>query len=141
MTFIELLPFFIAFGVTVVSGLVLTKQTGLPGVTTGIIALTFGIISFALYRPALGKLCSWLESKRTKQEKQERETRIYQHFDPAKGYPVGNDLYYECLTCGNVIPSMSKKNVRCACRNVAIDAASGRLTIQSNEKIKLFSHS
>ncbi|HXR03249.1 MAG TPA: hypothetical protein VN836_00900 [Verrucomicrobiae bacterium] len=141
MTFVELLPFFIAVGVAVVSGLVLTKQTGFSGVTAGIIALTFGIIAFVSYRPALGKLCSWLERKRTKQEKQERATRIYQHFDPANGYPVGNDLYYECLTCGNVIPSTSKKNVRCACRNVAIDAAAGRLTVQSNEKIKLFSHS
>ncbi len=26
--------------------------------------------------------------------------------NPSAGYPVGHDLYYECLRCGDVIPSL-----------------------------------
>ena len=65
--------------------------------------------------------------------------KSYHSFDPAKGYPAGDNLYYECLKCGDVIPSMPDDDIHCKCRNIMIDVGFSRLTIQDHKQAKLFS--
>ncbi len=50
-------------------------------------------------------------------------------FNPAQGYPAGDDLYYECLKCGELIPSFPQDNISCKCANISIDKDYGRMTI------------
>src|ERR1035438_110204 len=103
MTFIEQIPFLIAISIAVLSGLFLKKVIGLSQVSSTVIAVIFGIAFLVFFRPALEKLTSWLARRSAKKEKQERESRIYQNFDHAKDYPTGKDIYFECVTCGNII--------------------------------------
>ena len=66
------------------------------------------------------------------------KNREYLTFDPSKGYPTGTDLYYECLKCGDVIPSMPGHNTHCKCRNIMLDNDYGRLSIGDHSKLRLF---
>ena len=138
MTIIELFPWLLAIVVALLSARAL-ERVGLPGVWAWIAALALGIASFVAYWLALRRLASWSEHRRTEREKWEREHREYREFDPVKSYPVGKNLYYECLTCGNAIPSMPKRSVSCACRNITVEPATSRLTVQNHGKVKLFS--
>jgi len=65
-------------------------------------------------------------------------TRIYRSFDPNIGYPVGKNLYYECLRCGDVLPSEPEDGTRCTCRNILIDVDAGRISIEDHALVKLF---
>jgi len=65
--------------------------------------------------------------------------RKYQTIEPDKGYPAGKNLYYECLVCGDVIPSRPDDDLSCKCRNIMIDVGYGRLKIQDHTKARLFS--
>lgn len=65
-------------------------------------------------------------------------TRSYLHFDPAAGYPAGNNVYYECLKCGDIIPSQPKDCANCKCRNIMIDVDYGRVKIQYPAQLKVF---
>ena len=67
------------------------------------------------------------------------QQKRYISFDPAEGYPTGDDLFYECLTCGQSLPSWPKKNGSCECRNIRIDVDYGRIAINDHAKIRLFS--
>ena len=69
----------------------------------------------------------------------ENTKRSYRSFDSAKGYPAGKKLYYECLKCGDVIPSMPDDDIHCKCRNIMVDIGFSRLTIQDHSQAKLFS--
>ncbi|EEF61347.1 hypothetical protein Cflav_PD4368 [Pedosphaera parvula Ellin514] len=138
MTIFELFPFFIAIGVAAVAGSLLANKTGLSTVWVWTIAALLGIASIGANRLTLGKLASWLDQRKWRKEKWERENRKYREFDAAKTYVGEKNLYYQCLTCGNAIPTMPKKDVTCKCGNITVDA-SGRLTVQNQEKIKLFS--
>ena len=66
--------------------------------------------------------------------------RIYHSFNPSSGYPAGNDLFYECLKCGEVIPSLPKDSIACSCRNLSIDVDYGRVSIKDHNLVKLFSY-
>lgn len=70
-----------------------------------------------------------------------KPARTYYDYDPATGYPAGSDLYYECLKCGDVIPSKPPDSTACSCRNIMIDVDYGRLKIQDHSKAKLCSFS
>ena len=72
-----------------------------------------------------------------------KENAPKQHvaFDPKLGYPRGPHLFYECLECGGVLPSMPKDNDCCACYNIRIDVDAGRLAVKDGTKLKLFSRS
>jgi hypothetical protein len=59
--------------------------------------------------------------------------RTYISFDPSRGWPAGSTVYYECLHCGEVIPSLPPDSIDCACGNIGIDVDYGRLS--SDEKI------
>lgn len=68
-----------------------------------------------------------------------KEKRFYRSFNPEINYPTGNDLFYECCICGDVLPSLPKDNVSCSCRNIMIDIDYGRISIKKHEQAKLFS--
>lgn len=69
-----------------------------------------------------------------------QRTRIYHDYNPAAGYPAGSNLYYECLGCGDIVPSQPPDSVACKCRNIMIDFDYGRLKIQDALTTKLFSY-
>ncbi|MCD4824437.1 MAG: hypothetical protein K8S55_07510 [Phycisphaerae bacterium] len=65
--------------------------------------------------------------------------RQYHQFNPSKGFPASKSLSYECLNCGEVIPSLPEDSVHCTCRNIMIDADYGRISIQEPDLVRLFS--
>ena len=68
-----------------------------------------------------------------------KQNREYHIFNPQKGYPTGRNLYYECMRCGEVIPSIPNDSIICKCRNIAIDVDYGRISIKDHSLIRLFS--
>jgi hypothetical protein len=138
MTLLELLPWLFAFCVAALTGTLLTRS-GPFGPAAWVLALAAGVASFAAYWAALKYLDNWLERRRVRMEKWEREHREYQNFDSAKPPPPRKNLFYECGVCGNVIPSTARKSVSCICRNITIDADSHRIEIRDHAKVKLFS--
>jgi len=67
-----------------------------------------------------------------------KNDREYLTFNPAKGYPADKTLFYECLDCNEVVPSMPNDNAHCKCRNIMIDIDYGRIDIQDVNKVRLF---
>lgn len=65
----------------------------------------------------------------------------YMQFDPNEGYPVGDNLFYECLSCGETVPSLPPDSTHCRCRNIMIDVDYGRISIQDHSLIRLYSKS
>lgn len=66
------------------------------------------------------------------------ENRKYFTFNPERGYPKGKNIYYECVTCGAVIPSVPPDNVGCRCGNIFVDVDSGRVAVTDVEKMRAF---
>lgn len=64
--------------------------------------------------------------------------RTYISLDPAKGWPAGSDVYYECLRCGEVIPSLPAGSRECACGNIAIDVEYGRFVTDDVSQVRAF---
>lgn len=138
MTSIELFPWLFALCVTLLSAAFL-RRFGVPNVWALSTGLVLGIVSWLSYVFGGKRLLSWLEQKKTERENAEKDRRVYQAFDPAKEYPASKNLFYECPVCGNAIPSLPKKSVGCKCRNILINASSGRIEIRDRAKVKLFS--
>jgi hypothetical protein len=69
----------------------------------------------------------------------ENKKRSYHNFNPVNGYPAGSNLFYECLRCGEIVPSRPSDSTHCKCRNIMIDVDYGRIKIQDHAQIKLFS--
>ena len=63
--------------------------------------------------------------------------RIYIDFDPSKGFPAGKSLYYECLRCGELIPSIPDNFASCECGNLRIDGDAGRVSASDESKLRL----
>jgi hypothetical protein len=131
-----LFPLAIAVGVMLFSWRLLEDRVG---AWIWVVAPAAGIGFWVLYGVALRIIGAALDRRNAKREKRLDEHKRYQSFNPADGYPVGKDLYYECLVCGNVVPSLSKKNVRCRCRNILVDSNYTRVEIREQAKVKLFS--
>ena len=68
-----------------------------------------------------------------------KPVRKYQAIEPDKGYPAGKNLYYECLVCGDVIPSIPDDDTSCKCRNIMIDVGFSRMVIDDPKKARFFS--
>ena len=51
--------------------------------------------------------------------------------------PKDQGLYYRCLDCGGIIPSVPAKNIGCECGNVFIDKDYWRLIIADLSKIEV----
>jgi hypothetical protein len=141
MTIFEFFPWFIAIGITVVSAVLLVNKAGVPSLLAWIIALALGFVSWASYWLVLKRLSSRFHQRRDKNSRRELEKRTYQELDAAKNYPVAENLYYECLVCGNVLPSMPRENASCMCRNILVNASLGRIEIRDHVKTKLFVNS
>jgi len=60
------------------------------------------------------------------------------HFDPKRGWPSAEGLFYQCMRCGEVILSKPTTSVRCKCANIRIDVDAGRLAAEQEDAIKLF---
>jgi hypothetical protein len=58
-------------------------------------------------------------------------------FDPKLGYPGQKDLLYECIGCGEKIPSLPSDSTRCSCGNVRIDVDAGRMSVSDPARIRL----
>ena len=66
------------------------------------------------------------------------KNRQYLPLDISKGYPAADDLYYECLTCGDIIPSKPNDDIACKCKNIIVDIGYGRMDIGDVAKARLF---
>ncbi len=64
--------------------------------------------------------------------------KIYVSYDPSKGYPAGRNLYYECLVCGDSIPSLPADNMGCRYGNVFIDIDYGRLVVRNDDMLRAY---
>ena len=40
--------------------------------------------------------------------------------------PASDDIFYQCLQCWDIVPSMPSDNLYCSCKNVSIDVDAGR---------------
>ncbi|MFA5256707.1 MAG: hypothetical protein WC360_01030 [Opitutales bacterium] len=70
--------------------------------------------------------------------KSSKPDRVYIPIEPSQGYPAGKTLYYECLVCGCVVPSMPDDDTSCKCRNIMIDVGFSRMVIDDPIKVRLF---
>lgn len=68
-----------------------------------------------------------------------KQKKIYHQFNTDSGYPAGNNLFYECLRCGEIIKSLPDDSVMCSCGNITIDVDYGRISIKEDNLVKLFS--
>jgi hypothetical protein len=59
------------------------------------------------------------------------------HFDLAKGYPVGTNLWYRCKSCGIVIPSQPPECLGCSCGNIFIDVDYARVSVKNENDVEL----
>lgn len=61
----------------------------------------------------------------------------------AKGFvktsdiPKDDDLFYKCLDCDGIIPSVPSKNIGCLCGNIFIDKDYWRLVVADLAKIEV----
>ena len=51
--------------------------------------------------------------------------------------PKDDDLYYHCLDCGGIIPSVPNDNIGCDCGNVFIDKDYWRLVVADLSKMEV----
>jgi hypothetical protein len=64
--------------------------------------------------------------------------RRYIAFDPSAGYPTGPNLYYECLMCGGVVPSIPAIVMSCDCGNIEVNVADARMYVEDDKHMKLY---
>ena len=64
--------------------------------------------------------------------------RSYFSFNPEVGYPAAVNIFYECLGCGGVLPSLPTDSVHCKCRNIMIDTDYGRVAVTDHSKVRCF---
>jgi hypothetical protein len=55
--------------------------------------------------------------------------------------PVGDHLYYECYSCGDVVESLAKTGSQCRCGNFSVSRGTGRIVIRDEAKIRVFKQS
>lgn len=51
--------------------------------------------------------------------------------------PKDDDLFYRCLDCGGIIPSVPSDNIGCNCGNVFIDKDCWRLVVVNLDKLEV----
>lgn len=137
MTIVEFFPWLLAICVTLIS-VAIMRESRVPSEWSLGFGLALGVASLLLYVFGGRSLLSRLDKRQTERMKSEKARRVYQPFDLKESFPAGDHLYYECLVCGNTLPSVVKKQVSCKCRNIAINAT-GDPTIQNQKRVKVFS--
>lgn len=58
-------------------------------------------------------------------------------YDLQHGYPTGDNLFYECLACHTIVPSLPPDSTSCRCHNIKIDGDNGRLSIRNQVRTRL----
>ncbi len=58
-------------------------------------------------------------------------------FKSTADVPKDDDLFYRCLDCGGVIPSVPSGNIGCDCGNVFIDKDYWRLIVVDLAKLEV----
>lgn len=56
----------------------------------------------------------------------------------ARGFPAGEAIRYECLLCGDTLPSIPKHPIACKCRNVIVDIDAGRVAVKDRESFRAY---
>ena len=51
--------------------------------------------------------------------------------------PMDKDLFYRCLNCSAIIPSVPPINISCKCGNITIDKDYGRLAVSDFSKFQV----
>lgn len=64
--------------------------------------------------------------------------RMYLKAGIPRGFPASDNLYYECLRCGDVVPSLPNDNIACSCENIAIDVDYGRVHVDDPSQLRAF---
>lgn len=66
--------------------------------------------------------------------------RKYIELEPnqKQGYPIGKNIYYECLICGAIVESRPEHFAECKCQNITVDTAAGRLSVTDPTKFRVF---
>ena len=137
MTLFQLFPWMFAICVALWSAALL-RWLGVSDLLALSIGLISGFTFFLLFLVGEKRLICRLEQRRAEKQKSAVARRRYQTFDVKNVAPIGKSLFYECAICGNILHSLSKKNTNCACRNILIEANSGRIEIRDRTKVKLF---
>lgn len=48
------------------------------------------------------------------------------HHRPGDALPASDAIFYQCLRCWDVVPSVSENSLYCSCRNISVDVDAGR---------------
>lgn len=64
--------------------------------------------------------------------------RKYLSADFSRGYPVGEKIMYECLSCGAAVSSLPNNAASCECRNIIVDVDAGRVAVKEAGAIRAF---
>lgn len=63
----------------------------------------------------------------------------YIKIDFKKGYISGENIFYECQICGDILPSLPPNEVaECKCKNILVDISSARIGAKDESKVKVF---
>jgi hypothetical protein len=62
---------------------------------------------------------------------------VEQTFDRTTPIPHGRQLFYECLKCGDIIPSEPDDSIGCSCGDVFVDVDAFRVMIQDYTQFRL----
>lgn len=54
---------------------------------------------------------------------------IGRHYEDTSQVPKDEDIFYRCIECGGLIPSVPTENIGCDCGNVFIDKDCWRLVV------------
>jgi len=60
---------------------------------------------------------------------------IYIEYDFSKGWPAGEDLFYECQLCGVIVSTI--QDGECNCGNIYVDVSSARAGAKDESKVRL----
>jgi len=58
-------------------------------------------------------------------------------YEDTADVPKDDDMYYRCMSCGTIIPSVPDDNIGCECGNVFIDKDCWRLEVDHFEKFEV----
>jgi len=139
MTVFEIFPWLLAICITLLSAALFMQRFDMHCSVAWILALLSGSVSLALYWLGLRMLGGYLDRAEDAIWGWQKAKRKYHELVQSDHYPVGENLYYECTICGNAIPSVPKKDVRCPCGNVVVSARQHNVKIRDPRKVRLFS--
>ena len=138
MTVFRTFPFCFGLLAFALCGGILTRIVHMGGIGVWGIAVASGVVSWVLCQKSLRMLAAWLDRRESERWKWQSQNRTYLDLDSMKDYPSESNLFYECLVCGNAVPSRPRGNFCCKCRNVCINPNSGGIEIQNRAKAKVF---